>query len=560
MAEFEDLLRELKDFDTKPPLSAHGEESNLGAGLRHVARTGSEIGSDILGLPGDIAQTGIWALNQPEKLGRWGLNKIGLGGLLPEEEKDFRLPIPTSQEIKGAVKGTVGKILPDKYLEATTSGEKLSDDFFGDLSTLMFPIPKIGGLGFKKALAVSGLSNLAGWGARELGAGEGAQTGAKVGTVALTALAGTPWVRNHMHSLYDVAQESITPGASVSIKSMEPLLNEIESLASKGSRTKAKQFMKDRVQEIRDKTHIRYVWNPETEIYTAKPTNMAGKESTGLTNETIYPRWGKWTKLSEKKGIETVKNIEKSGPGTAIKIKEYPHAPYTQPGREVGPAIEAKTPQEYIHMPINKEPSISQGKSYTKHRMKLLPENHIPVEEAWEFKRDMNDFLQDLDTPYRAKGNIKRLSGAFKGILKEYGKENPRFYEALSEADNIFGGLHEASKINAFLQKHINKSNLGKMTGGILLGWHSPAMAAKYATGALAARGAVQSFEALKNSSAIRNYYFKAMQSAAKQDSRGLIRNIAALDRQIKKEYPEENNKSVNNMSLQELDEMLKNI
>lgn len=546
MAEFEDILNELKAMDTDTSQSDHGEESTLGAGVRHTARTGTEVLSRLAGGLGDLGQAGVWLMNQPEKVGRWAFNKAGLGGLLPEYEENFRLPIPTSEDIKSGIKGTVGKILPKNYLEATTSGERLSDDFFGDVASLMLPIPKVGGLGMKKALAISGLSNMAGWGARELGGGEGVQTGAKIGTIALTALAGAPWIRKHMNAVYDVAHDAITPGASVSVKKMEPLLNEIDSLASKGAKTKTKQFMKDRVKEIRDKMHVRYVWNPETESYTQQAKEgKAGELSFG---KKVY-RMPDQPNMIEEMG--PVINTGKE-PGFELRTRDmFRHEPYVRKN-ELTLYKKPGSPEEYIHKPTGREFE-SEIKEKTP-LMNFLPENHIPVEEAWEFKKDMNEFLQDLDTPYKAKGNIKRLTGAFRGLLQDYGKENPRFWEALSEADNIFAGLHEASAINSFLQKHINEKNLSKMTAGILLGWHSPFMAAKYATGALAARGAVQSFEALKNSSAIRNYYWKVMSSAAKKDSKGVIKNIAALDREIKKEYSEEG------MSMEELDKILANI
>ena len=168
----------------------------------------------------------------------------------------------------------------------------------------------------------------------------------------------------------------------------------------------------------------------------------------------------------------------------------------------------------------------------------------VTVEDAWKFKKDMNEFVMDKATPKQAVGDVKRLGHHWKQVLGEYGKENPTFYKHFLEADDIFAGIHEASYINKFLQDSINRKSVTLATGGLLLGGAMGAPHAGYGAaaiaGGMAVRGAVQGFEALKNSPAIRKYYAKVMAQAAKRSAPGVINAVGTLDRVMKK-YEQEN-------------------
>ena len=476
MADYlDELMKDVNQFKVEPTPKPRENESMLGKALRHGTRSAVEMGSDFLGAPADLAQTGLWALNKLGKGSDALKNKLGLGGILGTEEYDLPeklpAPFPTSENIKKGVKWAGEKTLPDKYLEPTTEGEKFSDEFLGDVASLMSPIPKIGKIPFKRALKISGFSNLAKFGAKQLSAGEGTQTGVKMGSILAYNLLGAPWITKHMQGMYDIGHEEIksNPEHTVSLKSMEPLLQDIEKEAKSGYLAEHKQKALDIVKQVRDKSKLEWVYNPET--------------------------------------------------------------------------------MEYI--PQSKE-ALATGAEPRGHKM--TPESHLPVSEVWEFKKDMNEILKDNREDYKFKAPVKRLVGGFKDVLADYGKKNPRFWDALTEADNIFGGLHEASGLNKFLQRHVSEKNLTSKVGMALLGYHNPWLAAKFGIGAMGARGLVQGFEALKNSSAIRAYYGNIMKSALKHDSKGVARNIAAFNKALEEEYP---SNKLDDMSLEDIDKMV---
>lgn len=217
------------------------EESFVPKVVRHTARTAARVGETALGLPGDIAQGLLW-------LGKKGESLLGGKPHLPE-----RAPLPTSQDIKEYGTGTIAKALPKDYLEPQSKGEQFSDEFFSDLTSLAVPLSKAGKIPFKRALAVSGLGNLASFTAKDMGASEGVQTGVKLGTMLATTMAGPGKLKEHMSNLYKNAEQSIPEGAMVSTEKIKPIMDKLTKITTTGDLTPSKKFMLDRINAVQEK-------------------------------------------------------------------------------------------------------------------------------------------------------------------------------------------------------------------------------------------------------------------------------------------------------------------
>jgi hypothetical protein len=172
-----------------------------------------------------------------------------------------------------------------------------------------------------------------------------------------------------------------------------------------------------------------------------------------------------------------------------------------------------------------------------------IKNNEISVDEVWEFKRNINEVFGD---PQKLEGAEKLVGALQKGLnetLTEYGKKNKPFLKAFREAEDITRGMKKASPVNKFLQKHVSPANIGKVTGGVLLGYVPPSTAIKGVGTAVTAREAVKGFEAIKNSPAIRKYYSSVIADAVAKNAPQLAKDVAKLDRAITDMYPDQSGK-----------------
>lgn len=218
------------------------------AALRNVGRTGMRAVESTLGLPGDISQ-GLLSL------ANLGIEKgLGVSSPLPTQS-----PIPGSENIREALQRAPEHLTPEakakfqgKFEEVSKPRgkvEEFSDEFIKDLIPLTLT-----GVSPASAAKLSGIGNLASWGAKEVGAGPGWQSGAKIGTMLLASIPGNgPKLREHMKSLYDKAESSIPQGAQVSAKTLEPRIEKLRSLTSTGIETPAKNEILKIIDQLESK-------------------------------------------------------------------------------------------------------------------------------------------------------------------------------------------------------------------------------------------------------------------------------------------------------------------
>ena len=172
----------------------------LGEAARKIGQTGASVASALAGLPGDIAG------------GALGLTKYATSGATPsygEVQEKLPISLPTSEQVRGGINRATGG-----YTEAQTPGEQTWDNIVQTATNLLVPFPTPGKLkaapgivkgaikGLTRESAVKGLKTAGraaaiagvGEGAKELahslGAEEGGQALAKLGTMGVASLFG----------------------------------------------------------------------------------------------------------------------------------------------------------------------------------------------------------------------------------------------------------------------------------------------------------------------------------------------------------------------------------
>lgn len=215
------------------------EETILQTGLRNLGRVGLRAAETVVGAPGDIASLGL------------GIGNYVSGGRIPtyeqiQEYTGSRL-LPTSQQFKeenaegapwtAAQKGSWEETL-DRGVETLTS--------LG-----------LGGWagGIKKAAAAVIGSELVGYAAKEIGASEGQQDVARIGTLLLSTLGGgRSTVRQRASQGYTAAEE-LAKGAQVASPKLSETVKKLGHYVESGSGKTAdsKKWLSTHVQTLSDK-------------------------------------------------------------------------------------------------------------------------------------------------------------------------------------------------------------------------------------------------------------------------------------------------------------------
>lgn len=159
----------------------------------------------------------------------------------------------------------------------------------------------------------------------------------------------------------------------------------------------------------------------------------------------------------------------------------------------------------------------------------------IAVKEAIELKRNINELAYSKE----AKGIEKLLPTLTEDLNKtiaKYGVKNPEFFSNWTQAEDIYKGLNTHSKTSKFLQKAFsNEKLIGTGATAVLTGANLP-FTAKALLGGLTAKESLKFAESLKNSSAIRNYYLKTINAAAKENLPLSLKYIGKLNSELDNE------------------------
>lgn len=163
----------------------------------------------------------------------------------------------------------------------------------------------------------------------------------------------------------------------------------------------------------------------------------------------------------------------------------------------------------------------------------------IDVREVWELKKNLGEEYYATKKPYGLEKKIPEIIKSLNETLFDYGKTNKAFMKPFLEAESIHAGRLNMEPTVKFLQNHVNEDKIGKITGGMLLGYLSPQAAAGITAGSLGTRGAATVLNRFKNSNVIKKYYANVVRAAAQRNVKQLDKTVTQLDHYISKEFPE---------------------
>jgi hypothetical protein len=187
------------------------------------------------------------------------------------------------------------------------------------------------------------------------------------------------------------------------------------------------------------------------------------------------------------------------------------------------------------------------GKPYTK----VIPGKRggeALVNQIIKIKQDWNQHLLDPNLGSKSKDVIKRLVGTANSAIQRYGTTNPEFYEPWKAAEELHGALNTKGLIQNILSKNPLLENSiknplvkyllapgivkGGITGITKIGLPKSLGIAAGAKGAYDASRAIQ---LMASSPLARKYYKDFAQSALKNDSKAMLRDIRKLNHEADK-------------------------
>jgi molybdenum-dependent DNA-binding transcriptional regulator ModE len=248
--------------------------SVLGEAARHIGRTGARAAESILGIPGDIASTGLGAVN------------LLTGGRIPGAEQ-VQNYLPSSENLRKITQALTGETL-----EPQSTGERISDELVSDFAA--FALPVKGKIPFKSAAAKSILGNAAGFLGEKIGGPIGKGL-AKIGTVlGISFAGGRKALNNAMQESYKAA-EDLAGTAKESAKELGKDIKALTKDVNTGIKTPGKTFVSDSIKGIssaikNDKIDVKDAWKFKKEVNELlgdKETPATARKYLGRLNESL---------------------------------------------------------------------------------------------------------------------------------------------------------------------------------------------------------------------------------------------------------------------------------
>lgn len=216
------MAYELIDDESQNLANSIGKE-----GLRHGARTASNLATRAVGLPGDIFSLLNQFIAKPISKGITGEEGV------PYEETLLGKVLPTTETHRRGLESKTGE-----YLKPQNKIEKFADDVIEDTALLLNPSQLIAKGAKKvpqlfKSFAKSLGANVAGESAKQLGASESAGDLTKLGSLFFLSVVDTPSAIKEVGKLYKEAEANLPQGAKTSAKNLEGKIKGLEKTITK---------------------------------------------------------------------------------------------------------------------------------------------------------------------------------------------------------------------------------------------------------------------------------------------------------------------------------------
>ena len=211
-------------------------EGMLWKGAKEAARIGAgALASGISGLAGvprnilDAANSAI-NLTRPEMTedvrrnleANPELSSFATGNVIPSEY------IPSGNQLKE----TIGKVLPDGYLNPQGETEESIQEFASDIGSLLFPIG--GSTGVVKAAKIAGFPNAAKFFTKKIGGSKEQQESVKLATTLLGAFGLQDSLKKRASDMYNKIEEIVPDNFKISSNPVRQLISKVEKFSLRG--------------------------------------------------------------------------------------------------------------------------------------------------------------------------------------------------------------------------------------------------------------------------------------------------------------------------------------
>lgn len=171
--------------------------------------------------------------------------------------------------------------------------------------------------------------------------------------------------------------------------------------------------------------------------------------------------------------------------------------------------------------------------------------NEIDIEELEEFKRNINEARSGLYEEFKtdklgrksAKRNLDSVSKLIDRSLNEYGKINPEWEAFYHPANEVHGAIAQSKRVRNWMFR--NSKVIGFPTLAAELGlYHAAGLPGALGGAAVGAAGfgSAELMARIMKSPTLRKHYTNLVGNALKEDAVAVRENLAALDRELRKE------------------------
>ncbi len=166
-----------------------------------------------------------------------------------------------------------------------------------------------------------------------------------------------------------------------------------------------------------------------------------------------------------------------------------------------------------------------------------LKTGNLPLSEAVQIKKDLGDIIYTGKESRGLEKLLRPVYHDFNSIIESGGKDYPEFLSAYRAADDIYKGLHQASTIKSFLNKHVTVKNaMNPILHGLLFAGNINPLHSLYGLGgALAAKNVYNGLEAFTRSPQIRKYFAGLAKASAQENARLASSYLYKLDKEFSK-------------------------
>jgi hypothetical protein len=177
----------------------------------------------------------------------------------------------------------------------------------------------------------------------------------------------------------------------------------------------------------------------------------------------------------------------------------------------------------------------------------------FPADELVESYHNLNErinskkLFDELNSSERKllKHRYDQFKNKLNGEIKNYGKDNPEFYDQWLKANQAYATIAKSQKVSNFLESNIGK--LPKHLAGTLaielfLGYP------RVAAGTLGGAGAIKTGELLyriANSPKLREHYLNVIKESSKENLPAVIKNLNAMNKELNRKDQDEKTQNI---------------